>query len=289
MASVAAGVAIVGCTAISGTAEDRPAEWGKPCKGVVAGLRTASNSVGVGQPMTFSLEVRNPGSADAQFPTLGRFESWRLQFESDTGKLYEYSYFCGDARSKPMNITAGATVALELPVMLAGIIGTFKPIVGLTELPAGRYRVRAFVPFYSSADAMPQGPSSLELGNDDRSNWLISSHVDVCVGRADPVDAAADGWRPVGDEAQQERYSRNKGNVEVFTGTLEVLPPQKGISTMMRDHGYKLGARLIQGRNIAALDAHAGEKVELRGKRVDMKLEGMELREIAPGAIRSAK
>jgi hypothetical protein len=95
------------------------------------------------------------------------------------------------------------------------------------------------------------------------------------------------GWMVIGNELGQQNYRRTPGKEETFTGTLEALPPPGGdASTLTRYHGYRLGDRLIAGRGVAGLDALVGKKVEIRGKRVDINLEGVELHEIAVGSVR---
>jgi hypothetical protein len=62
------------------------------------------------------------------------------------------------------------------------------------------------------------------------------------------------------------------------------------MSIMMRASFYKLGTRnLYTGAGkVAALDALVGKKVEIRGKAVEMELEGRKLREIWPATVRKA-
>jgi hypothetical protein len=275
------------CAPGGGAADDKPAEWGPPCQGVVARLRVADPVVAVGEPLRFTVEVRNPGEAEVKFPHMGRVETWRLQFESAAGKLYEYSYFAKGGPARPMNIRPGAAQSLELPVMQPGVVGRFAPVPGLTELPAGSYRVWAFYQFFVPGAPLPRGPEDLRpVGEGDHPDRLITRSVRVQIGG--PPDDADAGWTPVGDEVWQQHYRRLEGREEVFAGTLESLPP-RGPSTLMRDHGYRLGNRLIAGRGIPALDALVGKPIEIRGKRVDMNLSGIELREIAPRVVRPAE
>lgn len=116
------------------------------------------------------------------------------------------------------------------------------------------------------------------LGQKNSPDRPISNGVDRVI--------SGEGWTKVGDDIQQQHYRRLEGKEEIFTGILEALPQPQGASSLMRDHGYKLGDRLIAGRGMKALDAFVGKNVELRGKRLDMNLEGVELHEIMPASIR---
>jgi hypothetical protein len=90
--------------------------------------------------------------------------------------------------------------------------------------------------------------------------------------------------------ADEEWYKKQKGEEHVFGGTLEGLPVDSGMNMMMRASFYKLGARnLYTGAGkVAALDALVGKKVEIRGKAVEMDLEGQKLRELWPATVREA-
>jgi len=87
--------------------------------------------------------------------------------------------------------------------------------------------------------------------------------------------------------ADEAWYKQQAGEEQVFRGKLEaVAPPQA--STLMRNALYKIGDRTIYtgAKKLPALDALAGKTVEIRGKAVDMELEGQAVREIWPGAVR---
>ena len=102
-----------------------------------------------------------------------------------------------------------------------------------------------------------------------------------------PTAAASGEWQQLfADEAW---YQQHAGTETAFTGTLEVVQPPM-ISTQMRASFYKLGDRSIYtaAKRVPALEALAGKKIEIRGKAVDMALEGKQLREIWPAAVRVA-
>jgi len=93
-------------------------------------------------------------------------------------------------------------------------------------------------------------------------------------------------WRKLFADA--DWYNRQKGEEQVFAGTLEKVPEAKGKTTLMRTSYYKLGARNLYtgAAKVPALDALVGKKVEIRGKAVDIDgLEGHNVREIWPAAI----
>ena len=104
---------------------------------------------------------------------------------------------------------------------------------------------------------------------------------------------------PVGKQAaapwqklfeNEEWYKGQAGKEETFTGTLEAVKGAGGPSILMRTSFYRLGERTIYtgARKVKVLDELVGKKVEIRGKAVDMELEGQNLKEIWPAAVRLA-
>lgn len=87
----------------------------------------------------------------------------------------------------------------------------------------------------------------------------------------------------------EDWYKQTDGKEQVFTGKLEAVPDAGGISTLQRASYYRLGGRTIYtgARKIDALDRLVGRNVEVRGKPVDMELEGRSLKEIWPAAVRA--
>ncbi len=86
--------------------------------------------------------------------------------------------------------------------------------------------------------------------------------------------------------ADQPFYKDNKEPEQVFTGTLE-LTKKEQMSTLMRSSRYNLGGRtLFPAAKQPALEKFVGQKVEIKGKVYDTTLEGQQVREIWPAAIR---
>ncbi|HUT33438.1 MAG TPA: hypothetical protein VNE39_08175 [Planctomycetota bacterium] len=100
--------------------------------------------------------------------------------------------------------------------------------------------------------------------------------------------AAAEGWQPLFENEQW--YRQQPGKEIVFRGKLEAVKGAGGPSTLMRTSYYRLGDRTIYtgAKRVGALGALVGKEVELRGKAVDLELEGQSLREIWPAAARIA-
>lgn len=88
--------------------------------------------------------------------------------------------------------------------------------------------------------------------------------------------------------ADQPWYKGRKGAESMFSGTLQAVAGAGGMSTLMRTAHYRLGKwRLYTGaRKHPDLDKLVGKGVQIRGKRVEMNLEGRHLKEIWPGHIR---
>lgn len=120
------------------------------------------------------------------------------------------------------------------------------------------------------ADAKPSGPMSAER---------TAAYAAI----------AARAWQQVcGNE---KWYKEQKAREQVFTGTLEAVPNADGPSILMRPAYFKLGDRTIHTgdkKDHAALKALVGKPVELKGKAVDMALEGKNVSEIWPGQVRPA-
>ncbi|MBM4037630.1 MAG: hypothetical protein FJ290_03870 [Planctomycetes bacterium] len=100
--------------------------------------------------------------------------------------------------------------------------------------------------------------------------------------------AAADAWQPLFEK--EGWYQQQAGKEIVFRGRLEAVKDADRPSTLMRTSYYRLGDRTVYtgAKRVAAVDALVGKEAEIRGKAVDMELEGQSLREIWPAAIRIA-
>jgi hypothetical protein len=120
------------------------------------------------------------------------------------------------------------------------------------------------------ADAQPSGPLTPER-------------------LAENNDTAAAGYQEV--SSGEKWYRDSKEKEQAFTGRLESLPAPAEVGITMRAHFYKLGDRLVftGGRKNKALDSLVGKNVEIRGKAIDMELEGQQLHELWPALIRPIK
>lgn len=103
------------------------------------------------------------------------------------------------------------------------------------------------------------------------------------------VLAADDAWQPLFEK--EGWYRSEKGKETVFQGKLEAIKNADGPSTLQRTAYYRLGKRTIytSAKKMAVLDKLVGQQVELKGKAVDMQLEGQAVREIWPAAVRAGK
>jgi type 1 glutamine amidotransferase len=101
------------------------------------------------------------------------------------------------------------------------------------------------------------------------------------------LKVAAKGWK---DVSKGEKWYQDQKAVkeQTFTGVLEAVPNADGPSTLQRARYYKVADRMVftGGKKHPALDALVGRKVEIRGKPMDMELEGQQLKEVWVGQVR---
>jgi len=160
-----------------------------------------------------------------------------------------------------------------------------KPI-GAEMLPGGTYRISVLCELHKG------------FGRGDVTFWvgsIMSKPVEV---KVDPKKVApAPGGRPAAGGgkwttlfAKERWYTSRKGAETSITGTLQAVPGAGGISTLQRTAYYRIGKYRLytRARKHPALDRLVGKAVQVRGKVVEMNLEGQHLREIWPAAVRPA-
>ena len=157
-----------------------------------------------------------------------------------------------------------------------------------TPLPDGRYRLLLTLKFRTAPSARPKpAPAKPPF-------WLGTLKLATAAFQVGAVAAkpVAAGWRKL--FADQRWYKTRRGDEQEFTGVLKAKPkPRPGeivASTLQRECYYFLGEwRVYTGaRRHAALETLAGKKVVIRGKAVEMDLEGQHLKELWPAAVRLA-
>lgn len=92
--------------------------------------------------------------------------------------------------------------------------------------------------------------------------------------------------------ADEEWYKRQVGPERLFTGELKAIKVDPDmVTTLQRTSYYSLGPRTIYtgAKRLPALDALVGKVVTIRGKAVDMALEGQMVSEIWPAQVREAR
>lgn len=122
-----------------------------------------------------------------------------------------------------------------------------------------------------------------------RIGWIVAvaAVVDPCFNF---VASGADQPEWTSVFADEDWYKTQAGPEEVYTGKLVGDKPTE-VSTLMRDAYYSLGDRTVftSGQKHPALDRLVGQDIEVRGKAVDMELEGQSLKELWPGAVRATE
>ena len=104
-------------------------------------------------------------------------------------------------------------------------------------------------------------------------------------GSTRPAPAKTAEWQTV--FAGEKWYVDQAGTESVFVGVLEAVAQRGEVSSLMRNSYYKMGKRTLftGGKPLALLDSLVGKTVQIRGKAVDMELEGQQLHELWPGAV----
>ncbi len=176
-------------------------------------------------------------------------------------------------------LAAGASLELKNWEMLARVN---------SQIRAGKGRTGKFT-IFASYGAHARG-EVWNVRKIDPKAWvgsLKSNPVEIRIG----IAAAAGGGKWQDLFATKDWYKNQRGAEQVFKGKLVAVGRAGGDSTLMRTSHYKLGERTIYtgARKSPALDKLVGKNVEIRGKPVDMNLEGQSLKEIWPAAVRATK
>lgn len=87
--------------------------------------------------------------------------------------------------------------------------------------------------------------------------------------------------------ADEDWYKQTGAEEQLFQGKLESVQQPVG-PTRQRSALYRVGERTIYtgGRKVAALETLVGSEIEIRGKAVDMAVEGQACREVWPAFVR---
>jgi hypothetical protein len=136
--------------------------------------------------------------------------------------------------------------------------------------------------------ALPGAAAGGPPGKDGPKDRPAKGNQDADKPAAKEPPGADEPWQPL--FADQRWYKSARGKEQVFRGKLRAVPNAGGFSTLMRTSYYALGDRTIHtgAKKVAALDRLVGKDVEIRGKPVEMNLEGRFLKEIWPAAVRPA-
>jgi hypothetical protein len=247
-----------------------------------------------GEPLVFEVHLRNTGEAPKDVTGAGRVFEQALVFTPPGGGLPRCARFAG---ARPMGGGGMAPQQLNKGQQAAWVVSvggpdwqfedaspaprdaTAKPV---PALPTGKYAVKAA----HSGAKVATGAVEIEI--------KAAAGSSVPAGGAEPRDPGSRPDRPAAGEwqklfADEGWYKNQAGEEQVYTGTLEGVPAG-GPSTLQRNSYYKLGDRTLYtgAKKLPALDALVGKKVEVRGKPVDMALEGREISEIWPAEVREA-
>ena len=251
---------------------------------VCAAEKPASAAFIKGQPMRFEFHLRNVGEKELRLKGgLVWPERWRVVFEPKE-KGVPRAPRCTEAprRLPPADIRLpkGAQTVVAMVFDDSFEFEHYSPgarkatAEAIAQLAAGRYTVTANHEHarHAEREICPYWHGK-----------VITAPVEI------EIKAEGGAWT---DLFSGENWYKNQGGAEkIFTGTLEAVAARPGMATtLMRTSHYRLGRRTIYtgARKVPELDALVGKKVEIRGKGVDMALEGREISEIWPAAVREA-
>lgn len=256
-----------------------------------------------GEPITLDVTFKNVGNE-----ALALAGSRLLRWSPSPG----FQFIVTDTASKKQQVLRegtnpmiGAPVRLESKTLAAGqtlvVCASIDRWSLFADAPPKRKAGGRKTPKYLGPNVLAPGTYTITvrctLGEGlpkTRKFWtgqIEANAVSVKVGpaKATPGEGADKGgtWTPL--FANEGWYKRRKGAERSFTGTLEAVPGAGRPSTLMRTAHYRLGKwRLYtRAKKHPALDRLVGKPVEIRGKAVEMNLEGRHLQEIWPGSIRS--
>lgn len=160
-----------------------------------------------------------------------------------------------------------------------------RPILRAVPLPPGTYQLLLALTFIKGAGMM------VDEDPDATPFWLGTVKTETEAFQFGAAAAEARGaWQKLfADEAW---YKNAAGQERLFTGVLNAVKDDPNMATtLQRTSFYSLDKRTIYtgAKRVDALDKLAGKVVTIRGKAVDMELEGREVREIWPAAVMEAK
>ena len=255
-----------------------------------------------GEPIALDVTFKNVGKE--AFVLAG---SRQMRWTPSPG----FEFVVTDTASKKQQILRGGTnpmirapVRLENKTLAAGQTLVARAsvdrwswsIAKVAKVPAGAMTIRK----YLGPDMLAPGTYTIAVrctlakaSRKIKIFWtgkIEANAVSVKIDPAKPPTAGQVGaWTKL--YADEAWYKRRKGEERSFMGTLQAVPGAGGPSTLMRTAHYKLGKwRLYtKAKKHPALDKFIGKGIEIRGKSVEMNLEGQHLQEIWPGSIRPAK
>jgi len=178
--------------------------------------------------------------------------------------------------------------------------GRFGPGLTNQPLPGGKYTITVTTVFKDGkdAEALPDAPGTNKKKS-DAPFWTGSISVETAqfaVAAAKVADLRKvnpGGWVKL--FADEDWYKNQKGQEHQFTGVLTAVKQAPNMATtLQRKSFYSLDSyvkRVVYtgAKNVDALDVLVGKTVTIRGKVVNIELEGRALREIWPASIREAK
>jgi len=275
--------------------------------GLAVSIKPAATHFPAGQALTFNVELKN---TSRKAWALYDANCWVYEINTPNGSwACELEDVKTKAKYKPTVTVRPMIARITIPVLLApGKVsntritltralsyvpvaerpGAKKPgqrLMLSRPLPDGKYKVHVTMTFRKAEH------TRVKIGAPYWTGTLKVTTAEFQVGGKMTVQAGV--WHKL--HADERWYKNQRGKEREFTGVLKVKPkPKPGeimASTLQRECYYFVGEwRVYTGaKRVAVLEQLGGKNVVIRGKAVEMNLEGQHLKEIWPATVKLAK
>ncbi len=305
------GIVLAGASALAAeeTVEQKPTVGTVTERGLCVTVKPTKEAFAADEPISFDVTLTNVSEKAFQLfdATYWMYEvnsggSWAcILVDMSNGKEFQPTVVMRPAMERiaapvtlepgrPHNVKMDLTSALsympvgEKPGLQVAPIGPGRRLRG-TPLPPAAYKLVLTLNFVrQDAPALTEKPDTTPF-------WLGTVKVETAPFKfAGAAAAAPVGWQKL--FADEDWYKNHKAPERLFTGVLNAIKQDPNVATtLQRTSLYSLDRRTIYTatKKVDALEKLVGKVVMIRGKMVEMELEGRVVREIWPAAVMEAK